>query len=231
MKPYYEEDGITIYHGDCREILPQIQADVLISDPPYGMAYKSGWSDSDVRGDSDTVSRDVALAAWKGPALVFGRWSCSRPASTKHVLIWNKGDWPGMGDLSMPWGPSWEEIYVIGAGFIGKRTGSILHYPQRPTGAEGYHPTEKPVSLMSALIKATPEEWVILNPFMGSGSTLEAAKKLGRKATGIECEEKYCKIATARLRQSCFQFSDLMGTAMRDADEYVEQQLLAEAND
>ena len=199
MKPYYEDGSVTIYHGDARDGLPL--ADVLVTDPPYGMGYQSGWSGASVANDHDVSARDAVLAEWgTRPALVFGRWSQPRPFGTRHVLIWDKGDWPGMGDLSLPWGPSTEEIYVIGSGFVGTRGGSILRDPKRPT-AGALHPSQKPLGVLSQLIMACPPEWAILDPFMGSGSTLRAAKDLGRKAIGIEIEERYCEIAAKRCAQ------------------------------
>lgn len=123
-----------------------------------------------------------------------------RPAGTKFVLIWDKGDWPGMGDLSMPWGPSTEEIYVLGRGFVGKRSGQILHDPKRP-GPNAKHPTEKPVGLMERLVKSCPTEWSISDPFMGSGTTLVAARNMGRTAVGVELNERYCELAANRLAQ------------------------------
>lgn len=202
MKLYYRENGIEIYHGDCREILPQITADVLVTDPPYGMAYQSGWKESSrIANDNDTACRDWAIETWGGrPALVFGRWSVDRPSATRELLIWDKGDWPGMGDLSLPWGPSTEEIYVIGDGFVGKRRGQIIRDPKRPSGAKAKHPNEKPVGLMEILVRACPPG-IIVDPFMGSGTTIVAAKNLGRKAIGIELEERYCEIAARRLGQ------------------------------
>lgn len=199
--PYHSEPGITIYCGDCREILPHVAADVLVSDPPYGMAYQSGWKESStVANDETPVARDEALAIWGArPGLVFGRWSVARPTSTRELLIWDKGDWPGMGDLSLPWGPSTEEIYVLGNGFVGKRSGQILRDPKRPR-PNGHHPTEKPVGLMEMLVRACPAG-VIVDPFMGSGSTLVACRNLGRPAIGIELEERYCEIAVKRLAQ------------------------------
>lgn len=201
MTPYYQADGITIYHGDCREILRHVTGDVMVSDPPYGMAYQSGWNaSSNVANDETPAARDWALELWGGkPALIFGRWSVPRPASSRELLIWDKGDWPGMGDLSLPWGPSTEEIYVLGSGFVGKRRGQIVRDPKRPK-AGGHHPTEKPIGLMEILIAACPPG-VIVDPFMGSGTTLVAAKNLGRRALGIELEEKYCEIAVKRLAQ------------------------------
>ena len=199
MKPYYEHAGITIYHGDCREVAEWLSADVLLTDPPYGMAYNSGWQPRAIEGDGSTASRDAALTMWGDrPALVFGRWNCPHPQATRMALTWDKGDWPGMGDLTLPWGPSTEEVYVLGAGFIGKRSGSIVR-GDRMTG-ETVHPNEKPVSLMVRLLQKCPPG-VVADPFMGSGTTLRAAKDLGREAIGIEIEERYCEIAAKRLAQ------------------------------
>lgn len=205
MKPYYEQDGITIYHGDCLEIVPLVRASAIVTDPPYGMSYRSGWSEATVSGDETADVRDAVLRAWGGAALVFGRWSVPRPAGTRVRLVWDKGEWPGMGDLRLPWGPSDEEIYVIGDGFTGKRTGTVLRV-NRVGAALADHPTEKPVALLQRLIDACPAG-VILDPFMGGGTTLVAAKRLGRKAIGIEIEERYCEIAARRLAQGVLPLS------------------------
>lgn len=199
MKPYYDHGGVTIYHGDCREILPHVSADVLVTDPPYGMNYESGWSGASIANDNSTEARDAVLSLWGGrPAIVFGRWSVEKPAETRQLLIWDKGDWPGMGDLSLPWGPSTEEIYVLGEGFHGRRSGQIIRDPHRPSGLG--HPNEKPVGLMEKLVSKCPAG-TVLDPFMGSGKTLLAAKNLGRRAIGIELEERYCEIAVRLLSQ------------------------------
>jgi hypothetical protein len=200
VKPYYEQDGITIYHGDCREVAEWLVADVLVTDPPFGMNYLSGWQERPVANDADTKARDEALYQWGDdrPALVFGRWNCPHPANTRMVLTWDKGDWPGMGDLKLPWGPSTEEIYVIGSGFVGKRGGSVLRV-ERLTG-DMLHPNEKPVALLAKLIERCPDG-VIADPFMGSGTALVAAKQMGRRAIGVEVREDYCAIAARRLAQ------------------------------
>lgn len=202
MRPYYEDGGIVIYLGDCRDVLPLITADILVTDPPYGMDYQSGWkSSSSIANDGDTACRDWVISQWgQRPALVFGRWSVPIPSAARERLIWDKGDWPGMGDLGLPWGPSTEDIYVLGGGFIGKRHGQILRDPKRPSGAKAMHPNEKPIGLMEILINACPPG-IIVDPFCGSGSTLVAAKNLGRRAIGIELEERYCATASGRLRQ------------------------------
>lgn len=201
MKPYYEHAGITIYHGDCRGVLPLVSADVMVTDPPYGVEYRSGWDNKfrgvQVASDEDTTCRDEVLALWGDkPAIVFGSWKRPRPAATTALLVWDKGT-VGMGDLSIPWFPSTEEIYVIGSGWAGTRTSSVLHRVVRNT----FHPTEKPVALICDLLRKCQPSWTVLDPFMGSGTTLRAAKDLGHKAIGIEIEERYCEIAARRLAQ------------------------------
>jgi site-specific DNA-methyltransferase (adenine-specific) len=187
---------------------------VLVTDPPYGMAYSSNSSkyngpSAPIAGDNDPDLRDRALEMWgTGPALVFGTWRVARPAATKQLIVWDKGDSPGMGDLSIPWGPSHEEIYVLGSGFRGKRGGSVIR--SKGLGAADAnrpnHPTPKPVGLMEVLIEKCPAGWVIADPFAGSGATLVAARNLGRRAIGFELEERYCEIIASRLAQGAFDF-------------------------
>jgi site-specific DNA-methyltransferase (adenine-specific) len=107
-----------------------------------------------------------------------------------------------MGDLSIPWKPSHQEIYVLGGGFQGDRTTDVLTYaPVQSSAWRGrVHPHEKPVDLMRDLIAKCPAG-TVFDPFCGSGSTLRAAKDLGRRAIGIELEERYCEIAVKKLAQ------------------------------
>jgi DNA modification methylase len=199
-RPYYTDGLRTLYHGDCLEAREWLAADVAVTDPPFGMSYCSGWQERPIANDGDTVTRDAALALWGDrPALVFGRWNCPHPLRSRMTLTWDKGDWPGMGDLKLPWGPSTEEIYVIGDGFVGKRKGSVIRV-DRLVG-ELLHPNEKPVALLARLIESCPPPWVIADPFAGSGTTLLAAKLMGRKAIGVELEERYCEVIANRLAQ------------------------------
>lgn len=209
---YYQDEFVTLYHGDCLQITEWLAADVLITDPPYGMAFQSSRTTEKrpIENDRDTIARDQVLAAWGSdrPWLMFGTWRVDRPTNTRQVLIWHKqGAGPGMGDLASQFGTSHEEIYLGGA--WPKRTarrGSVITTPESPSALTSLigHPTPKPESLMSVLVSASTG--TIADPFAGSGSTLVAAKALGRKAIGVEIEERYCEITAARLAQDVLDF-------------------------
>lgn len=203
MTPYYQDASVTIYHGDCREVSAWLYADVMLSDPPYGIAYRSGMKGAlprSIAGDADTTARDQALRDWSPkPALIFGTWKRPAPDGTRMMLVWDTKGALGMGDLSIPWKPAHQQVYVIGTGFSGPRTTDVLSFaPVQSTAANGRtHPHEKPVTLLQHLLGKCPTG-VVADPFMGSGSTLVAAKSLGRRAIGIEIDERYCEIAAQR---------------------------------
>lgn len=212
--PYYQDDHVTLYHGDCLEIDNWLAADVLVTDPPYGMAFASSWTTQTrpIANDHDSTARDSALVAWgTKPAAVFGTWRVAKPADVRQVLVWDKrGAGPGMGDLSTAFGTSHEEVYLIGKWEKRHtRRGSVITTESSPSGLTLRigHPTPKPVGLMEILIEAAPDG-VIADPFAGSGSTLVAARNLGRKAIGVEVEERYCELIANRLSQACFDFGE-----------------------
>ncbi len=230
MPIYYQDDHVTLFHGDClTEHREWLDADVLVTDPPYGMAYidrKGGF----IANDETVEARDVAVADWSAfarparPAIMFGTWKVERPTGVQQVLIWDK--WGGGGTVgrpSSPWAYSHEEIYILGewpklAAGGRKREGGE---PSRHSGVlrianfntqsadRPDHPTPKPVGLMESLIEKCPPG-VISDPFAGSGSTLVAAKNLGRKVIGVELEEKYCEIIAKRCAQDVL---DIFGAA------------------
>lgn len=219
MKPYYQDDLITLYYGDCLEITDWLDADVLVTDPPYGQAYKSNmnrgnrtdWHDS-IKGDESTDLRDNALTLWGNDkaALVFGTWKVSKPSKTRQTVVWDKTPCGFMGDLAIPFGTAHEEIYCLGKdGWTGTREASVIkaqmlmsNDADRPD-----HPTPKPVGLMERLVDKTLG--TVADPFAGSGATLIAARNLGRQVIGIELEEKYCELIAKRASQSAFDFSNL----------------------
>lgn len=213
MTPYYRDDAVTLYHGDCREVPAWLGADVLVTDPPYGYSHASNW-DGPFKGltignDHDLAARDEVLARWGDrPALVFGSWRMPKPVGTHTVLTWDKGLASGMGNLSIPWKPNTEEVYILGAGFTGSRDSSVLSGHSVVTWASKgrEHPNMKPITLMEALILKTVG--VVADPFAGSGSTLVAAKHLGRKAIGVELDESYCEVIAKRLQQEVLDFGE-----------------------
>lgn len=215
MTPYYADEQATLYHGDCLNVHEWLRAHVLVTDPPYGIGYRSNARRTEghprsIAGDLDTTARDDALSAWDeaggGPALLFGTWRIPRPAGTRQVLIWDTKGALGMGAMDLPWKPSHQEVYVIGRGFTGRRDTDVLTCaPVQAMASLGRtHPHEKPVALMGALIRKTTG--TVADPFVGSGTTLVAAKAEGRRAIGVEVDERYCEIAAQRLTQDALDF-------------------------
>jgi len=200
-----------LWLGDCLEILPTLgKVDAVVTDPPYGISANSSWNGkhgkSRIHGDVDTTMRDSSLAiCCAHQSLVFGSWKCAKPEGTKQVLIWDKTERAGMGDLSMPWKPNMEEIYVIGSGFKSdKRRSGILRYtPHLPCVGlvmETDHPYQKPIALMEHLVSTT--QGVVVDFAMGSGTTGVACMNLKRKFIGIEIDPKYFDIACERIENA-----------------------------
>jgi len=211
MRPYYRDGLVTLYLADCCDLPHWLEADVLVTDPPYGIGGElcrdGSFDHARMEGNDGPELRDAALALWgERPALVFGSWRVPRPAATRMVLTWEKGEHVAMGDTALPWKPNTDEIYVLGSGFHGPRTSSVLHCLALG-GFVGYaangtrrHPTEKPVGLMRELIAKCPAG-ATADPFAGVGTTLIAAKQLGRRAVGVEVRADYCEAAARRLSQ------------------------------
>lgn len=212
MSPYYQDESATLYHGDCLALDDWAAGDVMLTDPPYGIAYRSNYRRDtlarSIIGDDDTSLRDAVLATWAPrPALVFGSWRKPRPADTRALLIWDTKGALGMGAMDLPWKPSHQEVYVLGKGFAGPRSTDVLTCPpvQAAANKGRVHPHEKPTPLLAALIRKCPPG-VVVDPFAGSGSTLVAAKQEGRRAIGVEVDERYCEVAAKRLQQGVLDF-------------------------
>lgn len=218
----------TLYLGDCREIIPTLgpcPAGVL-TDPPFGIDYQSGhatdklWAGGRrIANDRDTSVRDEALGECdllgRPPMLVFGSRKRPEPADTKMVLIWDKGPALGMGDLSLPWKPTTEEIYVLNKGFVGSRNkGAVIYHPPVQSMAKNgrQHPNEKPVGLLRILLQSLPAG-LICDPFMGSGSTGVACAAEHRPFVGVEIDPAYFGIACKRIEDAQRQGSLFSGEA------------------
>jgi len=231
--PYYQDDAVQIFHGDCREILPDLpKVDLVLTDPPYSSGARRD-SEKQVRGamlrsmdDPDWFSHD-AMTNWgmqwflrsvlvgmrqllkEGSHLyVFTDWRMAPTVygmceacgyRVNHCLTWAKTHF-GMGTY---WRNQHENIVFASHGkprpMAHQDRGSVLTY-KGVSPAKRRHPTEKPIELLTDIIRTAGGD-MILDPFMGSGPTLRAAKDLGRKAIGVEIEEKYCEIAAQRMAQ------------------------------
>jgi len=209
MTPYYERDGITIFHGDCRDILPTLPpVDLVLTDPPYGMKWdgritrgpngtgKEGptrnYGATIVGDDTPFDPRLVMAMGWKVIIWGFHHFSDRLPCGS--VLVWLKRYESGFGSFLSDADLAW---MMGGCGVYCYRDLSL-----QGESDERLHPTQKPLPLMRWCIeRAGDNVTTILDPFMGSGTTLRAAKDLGRRAIGIEIEEKYCEIAVKRLSQ------------------------------
>jgi DNA modification methylase len=205
MKPYYEHRGITIYHGDCLDIMPGLEpVDLVLTDPPYGIGEAAGKNKS--RGKL-AVARDYGNKTWDNePAnfgllwnlLSLGEYACCfggnyypMPPSSCW-LVWDKVINGDFADCELAWTNYGKAVRMIKHQWNGMiRKGSEARY----------HPTQKPLDVISWAISLAPKHDTVLDPFMGSGTTLRAAKDLNLKAIGVEIEEKYCEIAARRLQQ------------------------------
>jgi DNA modification methylase len=226
---YYQDDLVTLYHGDCLEVTEWLAADVLVTDPPYGIDWRSrdgwtnatgagGWRSSgnatSIANDKDTSARDGALERWGNkPAAVFGDILKNHPLRAVHLLIYAKPVDAGIMGARAGRRKDVEGIFLIGtwpAGVGGKS--SVLTTGGRVAGPRGMalragHPHAKPIDVMEELVKLSGG--IVADPFAGSGSTLVAARNLGRRAIGVELEERYCELIAKRLSQQAFDFGDI----------------------
>lgn len=206
--PYYQDDSVTIYHGDCLQILPHLpKVDLVLTDPPYGISLKckNGASGNRFRQPFDEIYGDdsgfdpIPFMEFKDVILFGANHFCqSIPQHEGQWYFWDKtlqNNKCRIAEGEFAWHKK------------GTKPRAFRHlwsgaYRDSESGKRSQHPTQKPVLLMCWCISLCPDNpQTILDPFMGSGTTLRAAKDLGRKAIGIEIEEKYCEIAAKRMAQ------------------------------
>ena len=207
----------TLYEADCLELMPTLGSfDAVITDPPYGIAHSSNrgasWRGRQILSDQDTAVRDaVANSIGNKPWVFFGTWKTPPVAGARGCIVWNKGPAFGMGDLKLPWKPSFELAYIGGNGWRGSRNEGVLAGPVQVSwenqlnvheSERRKHPHQKPVWLFEQFISKLPDSEHILDPFMGSGTTGVACVKLGRKFTGIELDSDYFDIACQRIEEA-----------------------------
>jgi site-specific DNA-methyltransferase (adenine-specific) len=241
VTPYYETESVKLYLGDSLEIA--CSYDLLVTDPPYGQEFVSGRANGKwgmLQGDDDANGVEGRLAtALKGlkrgrHVYIFsGRLDLSAlPLCGITELIWDKGT-IGMGDLSSPWGPQHEKIVFAtyelskanrekGYGNLSARLrkGSVLRNMRPISGGVKHRPTEKPIDILRQLIESSSVMGeTVYDPFAGSGSTLVAAVLEGRKAIGVEIDERYCETAAKRLSAMASRPGDLFSDAASGATE------------
>ena len=243
-EPYYEHAGITIYHGDCRNILPHLpKVDIIVTSPPYnqriesfrpsGMHTETNWVKNISSGYCDSLPEDEYQREQVNLLdLSFERLAETGSVFYNHKLRWREGQlihpldwikktrfrlrqeliWSRDGSCTLNakmFAPSDERIYWLDKGkhkwnqecvrYLSVWTLHSIPFKDHPC----IYPMQIPIRCISA---TTDPGDMVLDPFMGSGTTLVAAKQLGRKAIGIEIEEKYCEIAVKRLRQEILPF-------------------------
>lgn len=196
MKPYYQDDAVTLYHADCRDVLPTLgRFDLLLTDPPYGIGFaaqptkwqraagkKAEQWDNSVVDISDAISAAEKSIVWGG------NYYCLPPS--RGWLVWYKPDSPpSMSQVEL----AWTSIDMNSKFF----SCSISATNNERLG----HPTQKPLKLMAWCLQIVPDATTVLDPFAGSGTTGRACKDLGRKCVLIEREEKYCEIIARRMSQ------------------------------
>lgn len=216
-KPYYQDDAVVIYNADCRDILPLIpdkSVDLVLTDPPYGIKRDKGFEGFEGFGgfgapiarrryedndwDNERIDEDlmylILRASFKH--IIFGgNFYTDLLPQSNHWIVWDKlQTMPTFGDCELAWTDiprnSVKKYLVEYNGLLGKEDNR-------------YHPTQKPQKLFMRIIHDySKPNTIILDPFLGSGTTAYCAKKLGRKCIGIEIEEKYCEIAAKRCSQT-----------------------------
>jgi len=220
MTPYYQDDAVTIYHGDCREIVPALgRFDLLLTDPPYGIGAGGHELRANIQvGNAVAPSRDYGgVSEWDNAPPERGLLAMLRDRARLSIfwggnyfeglppargwLVWDKQNGRNSyADCELAWTNLDTSVRQLQFRWMGMLQGNMAEKETR------VHPTQKPLPLMNWCIGLAGDVQTILDPFAGSGTTGRAAKDLGRKAVLIEREERYCEIAARRMGQGVLDF-------------------------
>ena len=209
MKPYFQDDKITIYHGNAEEILPNIKGDLMLTDPPYGVDIDY-FSYEDSEKNLSALIKNIIAPAIETVApvslITCGVLNIQKYPPYKWILSWSQR---GAGSNPCGWGWScWQPVLAYGTdpflkNQLGSRPDEFFCASNQGETRRINHPVVKPLNVMRWLVyRGAPlSNSLIVDPFMGSGTTLRAAKDLGHRAIGIEIEERYCEVAANRMSQ------------------------------
>ena len=210
--PFFEDEWVTIYHGDCREILPMLKADAVVTDPPFGVGKDYGTFTDTQENVAELVKEVFPLIRAAAPVALIA-------PGTRAAWLWPMPDWVlghynPAGESSGVWGfINWLPVLAYGkdpylAAGMGRRPDSFTMRPR--TYSPPNHPCPKHPDVWGWFVeRATPKPGqIVIDPFMGSGTTLLAAKNRNRRAIGIELEERHCETAAKRMSQGVLNFDE-----------------------
>jgi DNA modification methylase len=214
VTPYFQDDAVTIYHGDCREIVPTLgRFDLLLTDPPYGIGVNHNMG----RRAGDKRS-DYLPATWDAEPPSQECFDSIVAASAIHI-IWGANHFIDLIPRRSACWLVWDKMFSTDVSFATcelawtSLRGVVRKFAHSSARKDGFHPTQKPLALMNWCIGLAGDVQTILDPFAGSGTTGRAAKDLGRKAVLIEREERYCEIAALRMGQGVLDFGTVRNLA------------------
>lgn len=210
MEPYYRDESVTLYHGDCREVVPNLTpVDLLLTDPPYGIAgvWKGGFSGKHGWGNAGTQAETR------------NGWDSAAPnaetldlllSKAVHAVIWGGNYFPlPVSRGWLVWNKPERNFTLAEAELAWTSRDMVIRVADLPRSEVGrQHPTQKPLSLMRWCLTFFPQAATVLDPFAGSGTALRAAKDMGRQSIGVEIDERYCEIAARRLDQGVLDFGE-----------------------
>jgi site-specific DNA-methyltransferase (adenine-specific) len=229
IEPYYEDESVVFYHSPCEDlmeegIITQGSLSIVLTDPPYGINFTSAHRKRrthiarpivgddhlpvEIIEDLAPLLRDTGALYWfctEDGITPFAEAAVAAGLIKRRVLVWDKLNWAS-GDLEGDWASRLEYICWAAKGrhlLRGGRPHNLLQYHREASGSQDFkHPSQKPLDLLYKIIETSTDPGdLIFDPYSGSGSTLRAAKDLGRKAIGCEVEEIYCEVVAKRLGQ------------------------------
>ena len=230
---FYAEDGISIHHADCGDVLPLLPSDsvgLCCTDPPYGVGYRRRFDNK-----HDPIIGDEELS-WLEPifsevyrvlrpdslGVCFYGW----PHAETFVRAWKRVGFrlvshlcfvknvPGLGHFTRS---GHESAFLLAKGRPAPPTGTIVDTIVWQREHESFHPNQKPLAAITRIVDAfAPDQGLVLDPFLGSGTTLRAAKDLGLRGIGIEIDERYCIKASRRMAQGVLPFCRARATEVNE---------------